>query len=126
MYQHDGAPAHFSRNVTVPGDGLVATSVYDLGWMKNLVHQKKALFCPSSWATGLCEDLNKQNKGVSRYNPNSNDLDRSAIGTPIYIQKELLDRTAGATAEIKNIHAALRRATQSIRKRAAKCIEVQG
>ncbi|KAG8246016.1 hypothetical protein J6590_049295 [Homalodisca vitripennis] len=26
-----------------------------------------ALFCPSSWVTGLCEDLIKQNKGESRY-----------------------------------------------------------
>ncbi|KAG8274197.1 hypothetical protein J6590_004214 [Homalodisca vitripennis] len=27
----------------------------------------QALFCPPSWATGLCEDLIKQNKGESRY-----------------------------------------------------------
>ncbi|KAG8336443.1 hypothetical protein J6590_044216 [Homalodisca vitripennis] len=55
------------------------------------------LFCPSSWATGLCEDLIKQNKGESRYSTRSmrirtrtisnsdsksNILDRSAIGTP--------------------------------------------
>ncbi|KAG8292438.1 hypothetical protein J6590_040401 [Homalodisca vitripennis] len=64
------------------------------------------LFCPSSWATGLCEDLIKQSKGESRYStrlmvlvqrtqtgfepacaisnsvPKSNDLDRSAVGTP--------------------------------------------
>ncbi|KAG8274327.1 hypothetical protein J6590_004353 [Homalodisca vitripennis] len=29
-----------------------------------------AVFCPSSWATGLCEDLIKQNKGESRYSTN--------------------------------------------------------
>ncbi|KAG8310632.1 hypothetical protein J6590_060168 [Homalodisca vitripennis] len=66
-----------------------------------------ALFCPSLWATGLCEDLIKQNKGESRYStrsmvliksatvtdriracaisnsdPKSNVLDHLAIGTP--------------------------------------------
>ncbi|KAG8286266.1 hypothetical protein J6590_063940 [Homalodisca vitripennis] len=30
-----------------------------------------ALFCPSSWATGLCEDLIKQNKGESQYSTRS-------------------------------------------------------
>ncbi|KAG8315560.1 hypothetical protein J6590_067917 [Homalodisca vitripennis] len=68
---------------------------------------KAALFCPSLWATGLCEDLIKQNKGESQYStrsivliksaratdrirtfaisnsdPKSNVLDHSAIGTP--------------------------------------------
>ncbi|KAG8294695.1 hypothetical protein J6590_097258 [Homalodisca vitripennis] len=61
------------------------------------------IFCPSSWATGLCEDLIKQNKGESRYSTRSmvlikrasvtdkirtsdsksNIFDRSAIGTPL-------------------------------------------
>ncbi|KAG8316341.1 hypothetical protein J6590_052552 [Homalodisca vitripennis] len=70
-------------------------------------HTLFALFCPPSCATGLCEDLIKQNKGESRYStrpmvliksamvtdrisicvisnsdPKSNDLDRSAIATP--------------------------------------------
>ncbi|KAG8283495.1 hypothetical protein J6590_016762 [Homalodisca vitripennis] len=35
--------------------------------LKNSLKTLKPLFCPSSWATGLCEDLIKQNKGESRY-----------------------------------------------------------
>ncbi|KAG8295394.1 hypothetical protein J6590_081504 [Homalodisca vitripennis] len=66
-----------------------------------------ALFCPSSWTTGLCDDLIEQNEGESQYSTRSmvliksarvkdgfeparsnsdsksNILDRSAIGTPI-------------------------------------------
>ncbi|KAG8272158.1 hypothetical protein J6590_047172 [Homalodisca vitripennis] len=62
--------------------------VLELG-VSSLPHS--SLFCPPSWATGLCEDLIKQNKGESRYSTRSmvliksamfNDLDRSAIGTP--------------------------------------------
>ncbi|KAG8277500.1 hypothetical protein J6590_041667 [Homalodisca vitripennis] len=56
----------------------------------------KTLFCPPSWATGLCEDLIKQNKGESRYSTRSmvliksamsNDLDRSAIATPQFVRQ---------------------------------------
>ncbi|KAG8312107.1 hypothetical protein J6590_030022 [Homalodisca vitripennis] len=42
------------------------------------------LSCPSSWTTGLCEDLIKQNKGESRHSTRSTALikDRVDIGTP--------------------------------------------
>ncbi|KAG8305066.1 hypothetical protein J6590_096620 [Homalodisca vitripennis] len=39
------------------------------------------LFCSSSWATGLCEDLIKQNKGESRYSTRSMVLIKSATVT---------------------------------------------
>ncbi|KAG8283131.1 hypothetical protein J6590_023662 [Homalodisca vitripennis] len=39
-----------------------------------------ALFCLSSWATGLCEDLIKQNKGESRYSTRSNGTDKKCKG----------------------------------------------
>ncbi|KAG8256915.1 hypothetical protein J6590_059865 [Homalodisca vitripennis] len=41
-------------------------------------------------------------------------------------REELINRIEDAAAQIKNNRAALRRITRSIRKRAAKCIEVQG
>ncbi|KAG8288289.1 hypothetical protein J6590_021056 [Homalodisca vitripennis] len=41
----------------------------------------KALFCPPSWATGLCEDLIKRNKGESRYSASSIVLIKSAMVT---------------------------------------------
>ncbi|KAG8275726.1 hypothetical protein J6590_080719 [Homalodisca vitripennis] len=40
-----------------------------------------ALFCPSSWAIGLCEDLIKQNNGESRYSTRSMVLKKSATAT---------------------------------------------
>ncbi|KAG8253324.1 hypothetical protein J6590_036846 [Homalodisca vitripennis] len=74
-----------------------------------------ALSCLSSWATGMCEDLIKQNKGESRYStrllvliksamvtdmirigaisnsdPKSNVLDRSAIGISSILQNNMV------------------------------------
>ncbi|KAG8272575.1 hypothetical protein J6590_037869 [Homalodisca vitripennis] len=55
----------------------------------------EALFCPSSWATGLYEDVIKQNRGESQYSTRqdlnlgflsdekSDVLDRSDINTSI-------------------------------------------
>ncbi|KAG8245036.1 hypothetical protein J6590_009111 [Homalodisca vitripennis] len=45
-----------NRNIVL----LVMHAIFDNRVMSSL-------FCPSSWATGLCEDLIKQNKGESRY-----------------------------------------------------------
>lgn len=105
-YQHDGAPAHFSRAVSVYlneqfperwiGRGgpqtwpprspdLTPLDFCVWGWMKSIVYEKK-----------------------------------------VNTREELLDRIADAATRIKNNRAPLRRATRTIRKRAAKCIEVQG
>ncbi|KAG8314399.1 hypothetical protein J6590_093465 [Homalodisca vitripennis] len=40
-----------------------------------------ALFCPSSWVTGLYEDIIKQDKGESRYSTRSMGLIKSARAT---------------------------------------------
>ncbi|KAG8252008.1 hypothetical protein J6590_068216 [Homalodisca vitripennis] len=50
--------------------------------------------------------------------------EESRIQKKVSTQEELLDCIADAAAQIKNNHPALQRAIQSIRKQAAKCVEV--
>ncbi|KAG8263791.1 hypothetical protein J6590_024019, partial [Homalodisca vitripennis] len=76
----------------------------------NLKTRPPSLFCTPSWATGLCEDLIKQNKGESRYstrsmvlikNPKSND--RSAIATPTKSQDLKIFRNLRSCLKHRNV-----------------------